>query len=538
MQNIPGRAPDAPQPPGVPDVSVVVAVYNTMPYLTRCLTSLVRQTIGTGRIEIVAVDDGSDDGSGAELERFARLHPDVLTVVHQANSGGPAAPSNRALGLARGRYVLFVGADDHLGPEALERMVAAADRLGSDIVLGRMVGVNGRWVSQAVYGESRDEVTLYASALPWALSNTKLFRRSLIEEHGLRFPEDLPVLSDQPFTLEACFRAGRITVLADYDYYFAVRRDDETNATVSFRALDRLAGTRRLFELTRRLAEPGRGREWIHQRHFTWEVARLIGAEFLDLGADEQRQVCEGVGALHRAYASPYALKKLSAEQRLLLRLADAGHLAALKGVLACAAAGGPPVVVDAERAYAGYPCFRDPGLGLPDAWFDITEASRGRFAEQEFTPALTRLTGTGAEAGLEIVAHSSLAGLADFGPGTVRAETTLERGGERVVKSYAATVAADADGDGSVVRCTLPLSELFPHKDAPWERWSVRLVASALGESPHVPLAPLPTETRVPRPRRHRMRPYDVGVATPGTSELRITVRRLPVRELLRARA
>ncbi|MER5949151.1 glycosyltransferase [Streptomyces sp. NPDC001904] len=535
MQNIPGRAPDATDPPdgsGVPDVSVVVAVYNTMPYLTRCLTSLVGQSIGTGRIEIVAVDDGSSDGSGAELERFARLHPGVLTVVHQANSGGPAAPSNRALDLARGRYVLFVGADDHLGPEALERMVAAADRLGSDIVLGRMVGVNGRWVSQAVYAESRDEVTLYESALPWALSNTKLFRRELIEEHGLRFAEDLPVLSDQPFTLEACFRAGRITVLADYDYYFAVRRDDETNATVSFRALDRLTGTRRLFELTRRMAGPGRGREWIHQRHFTWEVARLISPEFLRLGADEQRQVCDGVGALYRDYASPYALKKLSDRQRLILKLAGKGHVDAVRGVLTSEGHGGPPVVVDDERAYAGYPCFRDPGLGLPDAWFDITEVTRTRFAEQEFTPAETRLT----ETGLEIVARSSLADLADFGAGVVRAETALERSGERVVKAYDAAVAAD--GDGSVVRFTLPLSELFPHKDAPWERWSVRLVASALGESPEVPVAPLPTEARVPRPRRHRMRPYGVGVATPGASELRITVRQLPVRELLRARS
>ncbi len=53
-----------------PDVTVVVAVYNTMPYLTECLNSLVRQTIGTDRMQIVAVDDGSTDRGGAELDRF------------------------------------------------------------------------------------------------------------------------------------------------------------------------------------------------------------------------------------------------------------------------------------------------------------------------------------------------------------------------------------------------------------------------------------------------------------------------------------
>ncbi len=58
-----------------PDVTVVVPVHNTMPYLTRCLTSLVEQTIGPDRMEIIAVDDGSTDGSAQELDRFARLHP-------------------------------------------------------------------------------------------------------------------------------------------------------------------------------------------------------------------------------------------------------------------------------------------------------------------------------------------------------------------------------------------------------------------------------------------------------------------------------
>ncbi|NEE53439.1 glycosyltransferase, partial [Streptomyces sp. SID8455] len=61
-----------------PDVSVVVAVYNTMPYLTECLNSLVRQSIGLDRLEIVAVDDGSTDDSGAELDRFAERYPGVV----------------------------------------------------------------------------------------------------------------------------------------------------------------------------------------------------------------------------------------------------------------------------------------------------------------------------------------------------------------------------------------------------------------------------------------------------------------------------
>ncbi|MDI1454829.1 glycosyltransferase, partial [Streptomyces sp. ATE26] len=187
---------------GTPDVSVVVAVYNTMPYLTECLESLVGQSIGRDRLEIVAVDDGSTDDSGRELDRFAERYPGTVKVIHQANSGGPAAPSNRALDVATGRYVYFVGSDDHLGPQALERMVACADEQGSDVVVGKMVGTNGRYVHQALYKKNDPDVRLVGSALPWTLANTKLFRRELVERHKMRFPEHLPVGSDQPFTIE------------------------------------------------------------------------------------------------------------------------------------------------------------------------------------------------------------------------------------------------------------------------------------------------------------------------------------------------
>jgi len=64
-----------------PDVTVVVAVYNTMPYLTECLNSLAGQSIGRDRLQVVAVNDGSTDGSGPELDRFAAKYPGTFTVL-------------------------------------------------------------------------------------------------------------------------------------------------------------------------------------------------------------------------------------------------------------------------------------------------------------------------------------------------------------------------------------------------------------------------------------------------------------------------
>lgn len=63
-------------------------------------------------------------------------------MIRQENSGGPSSPRNVGLGKATGRYVFFLDADDRLGPEALERMVAMADRNGTDVVLGKVEGIN------------------------------------------------------------------------------------------------------------------------------------------------------------------------------------------------------------------------------------------------------------------------------------------------------------------------------------------------------------------------------------------------------------
>ena len=361
----------------VPDVSVVVAVYNTMPYLTDCLSSVLRQTIGTDRLELIAVDDGSTDGSGAELDRWARRRPDVVTVIHQPNSGGPAAPSNRALDVATGRYVFFLGADDYLGHEALERLVRAADGLDADIVLGRLVGVGGRYVNQAVFSDgNRDDITLADSALPWALSNTKLFRRSLIEDLGLRYPEELRSGSDQPFTMRAVVAARRIAVRADYKYYFAVRRGDAGNITYRTSLSGFVHDTAVIMDTAADVIADPVARDRVLRRHFTWEVAKLLGDRFLAADRSEQARVQEGVRKLADTYLTEEIRASLDVQRRIAISVAQHGTLDDLVAVARHYAERGlKPIRSEGDRLYAGLPGFRDPASGFPDAWYDASDA-------------------------------------------------------------------------------------------------------------------------------------------------------------------
>ncbi|WP_182525552.1 glycosyltransferase family 2 protein [Nocardioides dongkuii] len=357
------------------DVTVVVPVYNTMPYLTRTLDSLVAQSIGPDRMHVVAVDDGSTDGSGEELERYAAAHPGLFTVLHQENSGGPAGPCNRGLAAAEGRYVYFLGADDYLGDEALERMVDRADAWGSDVLCGRMVGVEDRHVAQRLYREDVEDLPFPDRTLVFAVSNTKLFRRSMLLEHGIRYPLDLKVGSDQPFTIEAMLRARRISVLASYECYYAVKRADSANISYSSTWRMRLADIGTIMGHVAELTGPGPVRDDILVRHFSSELAKLLDRDFPELPPAEQEELVAGL----RTLADRYYTDRIDSGLRVLPRVRfhhlRAGRVDRLREMVGLGDAD-RRLVVGGERLRILYPGH---GAGeVPDHAFDaLVESPR-----------------------------------------------------------------------------------------------------------------------------------------------------------------
>ncbi|MEU7425068.1 glycosyltransferase [Streptomyces sp. NPDC040750] len=217
-------------PENRPAVSVIIPVYNAVDHLPECLQSIAAQSIGFDRLEIVAVDDGSTDGSGELLQTWAERHPGRVRVVRQENCGAPGGPRNRAIALAEGEFLFFADPDDYLGTEALERMLAAAERNDSDVVLGKIKGV-GRKAPVTPFRANVDGGDIFSSKGVWSLTAHKLFRRSLVEEHGLRFAEGLRLAEEQVFVVPAYLLARSISVVSDYDCYYLVRRDDFPHLT-------------------------------------------------------------------------------------------------------------------------------------------------------------------------------------------------------------------------------------------------------------------------------------------------------------------
>lgn len=507
------------------DVSVIVPVYNTMPYLTRTLESLVGQTIGLDRMQVIAVDDGSTDGSGDELDRFARDYPDTFVVEHQPNSGGPATPCNRGLELATGRYVFFLGADDYLGDEALERLVTKADEWESDVIFGRMVGVGGRNVYQGIFEKTERDLDLHESELAFALSNTKLYRRELVTRHGLHFARDLRVGSDQPFTIEAVIHAKRVSVLGDdYTYYYAVRRDDATNISYSMRWKQRVEDIGAVMQHVADLLPPGRDRDAFLRRHFAWELGKVLRRELPAVGEAEQAAVAAAVAELADRYLTDRIADGLGLGSRLAFRLAQAGDVDNLRELVtvpdpdATDLAATRPLALDGDRVYAALPGFRD-GHGHPDAWYDVTDKKRTRTRVKEgLTAPWMRLDGHVLVVTAEVPFTPDSAGnlrvsLVRVPPGKpVPRARRAERGQADEGVDFPVALTAGGDGSTSSLQADVDLRALLTVEAHPKTKWSVRLRADA---------GPSTYDLPVPMPRRPQ-----VTEASQGLNRARFTAR------------
>ncbi len=366
-----------------PDVTVIIGAYEAMPYLVECLASVERQTLDPARMEVIAVDDGSADGTGECLEEFAARAAMPVTVIRQENSGGPSGPRNVGLAKATGRYVFFLDADDRLGDEALERMVAMADKNGTDVVLGKVEGIN-RKPPTSMWGRTLDRTDVFSSNIKFTLSAQKLFRRALLERHDMRFDESLWTGEDALFTMEAYLRADGVSVVADYPCYYLVGREDGKHVTKSGSYTLRFDSARALMNLIADMVPAGPRRDTLMVRPFLVTLLPQFGPKFLKDDERIRQHKMELAAPLMAAHWNPEVARRLRVHERLRLHLVAVRRPELLPEVIEFVRA---KKQADAllekrgTRVYLAYPHFRSKPAGVPD-WIYLAEPREARAVE------------------------------------------------------------------------------------------------------------------------------------------------------------
>jgi len=220
-------------------VSVVVAVYNAGKYLRQCMDSITGQTLR--EIEIICVNDGSSDNSLSILKEYEQRDSRIRVFSKENEGLGGASARNFGLERARGEYVSILDSDDFFEPEMLEKAVKRAEETAADIVVfggceydeankttRRVSSILNRGVIPEPEVFSCHDCPGSVFQLSQGMAWNKLYRRSFLDKHGLRF-QKIRYTDDAWFTFSHMVLAERITVLAEDLCYYRV--NSGTNQT-------------------------------------------------------------------------------------------------------------------------------------------------------------------------------------------------------------------------------------------------------------------------------------------------------------------
>lgn len=329
------------------DVTVIVPVYDKNRFLPALLDSLVAQDTDGITFDAVCVDDGSTDGSGETLDRYAAAH-DWLRVVHQPNSGWAGQPRNRGMDESDSRYVFFADADDYLGPQALRRLVQRADALGSDILMGKWVYEEDPERPDRLFGKEMPDVPVPLRFK--TLRVNKLFRRDFLVEHDLRFVEHPAPLEDGMLMARAYLLAERVSNAVDHTYYYIV---SGAETSISARRRDpwaqrRSVGT--ILQTVRELCPDKRTADEVCLDIYRRKGIRYVDQRLADFPPAFAREHVLAAADLADACLPEKLERRLSLRARLRSRLVRLRDVDASRALARAERSGPPPVRVDGER--------------------------------------------------------------------------------------------------------------------------------------------------------------------------------------------
>lgn len=222
----------------MPEISIIIPVYNSTEYLSACLGSVLAQSFTDW--EAVCIDDGSTDGSSAILAEYA-AKDERIRVLTQENTG-PGAARNRGLQAARGKYITFVDADDEVAPQYLESLHKA---------LGEHPSVDFAWCGQrnqyepmsvepfpraVICPRPLEHHLLRRRPLPPSRVTGRLFRTSLLQ--GLEFPETFKYGEDILFLYNVLYLAKEGICLPQRLYTYREHRESLMNCPVTLQRID------------------------------------------------------------------------------------------------------------------------------------------------------------------------------------------------------------------------------------------------------------------------------------------------------------
>ncbi len=208
--------------------SVIIPIYNAERTIKRCVDSLIQQDCSD--VEIILVNDGSQDASGAICRAYAAEYNCIFYI--EKENGGVSAARNTGLDAASGEYVLFVDSDDYVADSLFaEVRRILADHSVDLLQLILATEKNGKITSQRMtsheYTGRQMEDVLQQAVCDKSLNSpcAKVYRRDLIEKNHIRFPLGISIAEDRIFNIEYALQIQSYMTMNIIGYYATLDND-------------------------------------------------------------------------------------------------------------------------------------------------------------------------------------------------------------------------------------------------------------------------------------------------------------------------
>ena len=210
-----------------PFFSIIVPIYNVEAYLNDCLNSILKQSFKN--FEVLCIDDGSTDGSKILAQEFEKK--DCRFKLFCKKNGGVSAARNLGLENAKGKYALFVDADDFIDRKMLKILYKKICETGADIVVfggdtfPKVEWIDKKMETRSVEYNNRSVTALIneVGSIPFICN--KVYSLEIIRKRNLRFDERLELGEDQLFQFTVFPFAKKISFIPEKLYHYRQNRD-------------------------------------------------------------------------------------------------------------------------------------------------------------------------------------------------------------------------------------------------------------------------------------------------------------------------
>lgn len=214
-------------------LTIIVPFYNVEPYIEECIRSLYNQDIPVEEYEVICVDDCSQDGSRAIVERLQVKYPMLKLICHTENKRQGGA-RNTGLREAKGKYIWFVDSDDSIMPNTLNRLLSEAEKNDVDVLQFdyncELKEHNEQTIQDGEAYLFQDKSARWDNRVvgPWR----QLIRRQMLEENKLEFIEGAQY-EDTDYMLRVFQYAKRVKYVPLTCYYYRTNGESTTLGTIS-----------------------------------------------------------------------------------------------------------------------------------------------------------------------------------------------------------------------------------------------------------------------------------------------------------------